>query len=322
MQHVQRISAVLVMLLGLLCGGMQAEPVTQQLVQLKVNLGVVLDKIHNLKTSLNALDYKEVSIASPKVTAVVGRMPVVSSTFQKQSVKFYDQKIYSMLTPTKLVYHYYGMSLNLVPSLGVYGHGYPMRPVLLLLEFDTKKLNGFLPKNIQEALRPYPSAQQSFCVVIQGSLGDLASNLRNNVVFHGLLVDTAIKGKQPPKFDCQKNIEMGVFDEAGATSTKSDIARNTLEARSVYCHDGRVSPDNAHVVFEASKFILPFWSVGVSYDHARVAITYHLVINNQDLSERINQLANSYGSDVSLAEILSGLIKIDPALSLSRFVVP
>ncbi len=174
--------------------------------------------------------------------------------------------------------------LNLVPAIGVYGNPINIRKPLLLCELSSDLLQAHVPKTLSDELAKYSNVQKSFCAVMHGPFP--VKVLKQNMFFHGFLADCI----PPVAGKIRSNLKMGVFGTQGISNVgqKDSMPFDKLQERDVHFHDKCLSPNNAHIGMIDGRSIASFWSVIVSPDGKRVAVTYNVLINHVSLAQTIN----------------------------------
>ena len=206
-------------------------------------------------------------------------------------------------------------TLNLVPGVGVYNTvAYTLMYRYLIIEMNAEILKETAPKPLVDKLVQHANAQVNFCIAIHGTRYLKAAFGDNNIVFHGFLVDCVplVNGYS------QRNLKMGVFGLDGVvpSTRQGSMPVDRLEARYVHCHDERISPNNAHVSIQDKK-TGSFWSVVISPDEKRVAVTYNILINDKTfLDEKVLPIIKDSST---IDEIVNNLAGIDKNLDLRKF---
>ena len=278
-----------------------SKQVKESLNGLQKSLKQVQKKINDLQDQLQKISVKIV-------------VPASSEDFCKVEIACggSHKKVFTLLPESNLACTKSVGLMNLIPSIGIYGDNYPMRQSLMSVEMGQKLLIKYAPPKLATELLNYPQAEKNFCIAIYGAIpgGDLYAD--NNILFHGFLgYCIAFKGKV-----VQRNLKMGVFGADGITqSTKSaSMPFDNLEVRDVHYHGGLWSPNNAHISMIKGEKIASFWTVVLSPDEKRMAVTYNVLINDGDLEFKIK-----IHDGQNLSDILKDLAAIDTKLNLDKF---
>ena len=121
-------------------------------------------------------------------------------------------------------------------------------------------------------------------------------------MYHGFLaLDFGEKSK-----NFNENILMGVFGADGVERNNAYRAMpfNTLLERSVHFHDISYSPPNAEIDVSSGRKISTFFGAAISPNKNRVAVSYHMLVNEADLQQNIS---NSCKNATQFDQLLDGM---------------
>lgn len=230
-----------------------------QLVGLKNNLETLKDRLERLKYRLK---FNKVSDLN-------------DDELQTESASQW-----SCLSSQKITSHCIFEVLDVVPTFGVYGPGYPFRNRLSLIEMDPKMLDK-APAKITKSLNDnrIPSSTIYFFTMIAG-YKEFAGNTLN-MIFHPLLG----RNRNWKGGNFNENVLMGLFDINGIQP--QDLSVDSLSEISVHYHDRHFSPNNARFTVNTGRNLATFWTVGIPKNPKFIAVTYHLLVNKKDLSDRL-----------------------------------
>ncbi len=205
-----------------------------------------------------------------------------------------------------------------IPAIGVYyGEGYNFRnrkgiirmhnnmlvhaPAPLIAAVKTQLGRGTDARDLHTVLADAGVTCDFYTVVtglVEDSSRDAADNTYN-MVYHGFLSQNHTTGF------FQENVQMGIFNPQGIeVAARAPIAFGSLRAEDVNFHAGPCcSPNNACFKVSNGYNVSSFWSVAVSPDNHRVAITYHLLMNTAAMEEDIVDVLRCGNYDTMLRSL-------------------
>jgi hypothetical protein len=206
--------------------------------------------------------------------------------------------------------------LDKIPAIGVYyNDGYNFRTRRFVAQMKPTALTQ-APVSLVNAVKTYVNANQEgplnvvlgqagvacdFYTVVTGMVENQQRDAQDrtyNLVNHGFLaVDYPGDVKT-----FQKNVAMGIFWGSGIeVAGSSPIAIDALGEQDVHFHDGAYcSPNDARFKVSAGRKLATFWSVAISPDKRRVAITYHLLVQDAALDANISGVLGNDDFDMVL----------------------
>lgn len=215
--------------------------------------------------------------------------------------------------------------LDAIPMLGRYGANngqYSFRNRLCLLELNTQSLEKSPASIIQAIAAKLGVVSTSFAVlekikndsiifyfyvVIHGQDENKIKYMTVNMVFHPLLERNLDLNKKHPGDGVAfiENVSMGIFDYDGVIP--DDIGNNALKEISVHYHDACYSPNNAAFNLTGGRSTGSFWSVAIPQNPKVISVTYHLLINQEDITERLNAVFSNVFETNNLDDVFNHL---------------
>jgi len=253
---------------------------------------------------------------------------IIDDAYQRDATSFNSQVSYKG-AGTKLDGRSDGILFSGAPVLGFYrkrfkNDWYLFFSRLLLVQFDPIVYWNFLPSSVQNVLKNVNRCFIRGAIVIDVKIKSededtVARKSRLvNLLYHSWVGE--IMGK---KGNFEIDIPMGIFEPNGIepyTQEKFDvpdkygkrrvdkrigISFGELGKQRVHEH-GAYSPDNARFVVSSNRNIATFWSVAVYPGHAHALVTFHILVNNDDIAvlmgadaqTTLNGLLHKYYTDV------------------------
>lgn len=189
-----------------------------------------------------------------------------------------------------------------IPKIGHYEAGYPMRKNYIFIRFDPKKL----PNDIKRLITQQSQIFSQIMLYGPFDQRDISGNFppqyqENNILFHGF-GHTFTK-----QTHFNVNIPMGIFHPDGITPI-SPLKTNVLSAVSVHVHAAQngiaFSPKTAEFTITPNRNISTFWSIATSPNAQYTTVTYHILINNLDLMNKIYPLIDN---SITLGDLINNL---------------
>lgn len=170
--------------------------------------------------------------------------------------------------------------LTIIPYIGQYRQDYPMRPVIGIIQFDPSMLSN-IPPNIYQQYQNQsvqPGANINFQAVVYEQLDNPRRGNRYNLVLHPWAY--GFEGK----VDFSTNPSVALFQLNGIQT--QDLSVGTFSQLSVNPHGGGTmySPDNGVFTIDQGRELSTFWSIAISPNKNHAMITFHILVNTQQLS--------------------------------------